>query len=92
MREERTHAARLTLAGEHPASIVDATAEPLSAMLDNVATAELLLDDPDANTTALASLLSEIKQDYLRASRIVRHWLDVARHERNPATSRTTGD
>lgn len=91
-RDCRTQAARVTLAGEFTASIGDAMAEPLSTMLGNVATAELLLDDPDSNAAALASLLSEIKSDNLRASKIVRHWLDVARHGRSPAVGRAAGD
>ena len=51
---EVTHAARLSVIGEMTAAIVHEVTQPLSAILSNVETAELLLQAPDPK---LASVL-----------------------------------
>jgi C4-dicarboxylate-specific signal transduction histidine kinase len=46
---EITHAARLALIGEITASVAHEVTQPLSAILSNVETAELLLSQPQPN-------------------------------------------
>lgn len=66
------HAARLAMAGEITASIAHELAQPLSAILSNVETAELLLRQDVDNSVVLAEVLADIKRDNLRAHEIVR--------------------
>jgi signal transduction histidine kinase len=70
---EVTHNARLALAGELTASIAHEIAQPLSAILNNVETAELILKQssgrPDAES--LSPILADIKRDDLRANEVV---------------------
>jgi signal transduction histidine kinase len=72
LHSEIAHAARLTMAGEITASIAHEVTQPLSAILSNVETAELLLTRPDANLAAISDILADIKRDDLRANEIVR--------------------
>jgi signal transduction histidine kinase len=69
---EMTHAARLAMAGEITASIAHEVTQPLSAILSNVETAELLLSQPHTNNVAIGDILADIKRDDLRANEIVR--------------------
>ena len=48
---EITHAARLALIGEITASVAHEVTQPLSAILSNVETAELLLGQPQPNVS-----------------------------------------
>lgn len=68
---ELTHHARLALAGELTASIAHEIAQPLSAILNNVETAELLLHQPATDIINLTPILADIKRDNLRAHAIV---------------------
>lgn len=70
---EVTHNARLALAGELTASIAHEIAQPLSAILNNVETAELVLKQSRnaAAADALAPILADIKRDDLRANDVV---------------------
>jgi signal transduction histidine kinase len=70
---EVTHTARLVLAGELTASIAHEIAQPLSAILNNVETAELILKQapPAAGPEALRPILADIKRDDLRANEVV---------------------
>lgn len=70
---EVTHNARLALAGELTASIAHEIAQPLSAILNNVETAELILKRSQnaADSEALAPILADIKRDDLRANEVV---------------------
>jgi C4-dicarboxylate-specific signal transduction histidine kinase len=72
LHSEIAHAARLTMAGEMTASIAHEVTQPLSAILSNVETAELLITRPDANLAAISDILADIKRDDLRANEIVR--------------------
>lgn len=79
LQSEMTHAARLALAGEITASIAHEITQPLSAILSNVETAELLLSQPIANTATLSDILADIKRDDLRAHEIVRRLRSLLR-------------
>jgi signal transduction histidine kinase len=69
---EITHAARLALIGEITASVAHEVTQPLSAILNNVETAELLLGQPNPNVSMVREILADIRQDDLRADNIVR--------------------
>jgi signal transduction histidine kinase len=71
LQAEMTHAGRLALAGEITASIAHEVTQPLSAILSNVETAELLLSKPNSSV-AISDILADIKRDDLRANEIVR--------------------
>jgi signal transduction histidine kinase len=72
LHSDMTHAARLALAGELTATIAHEVTQPLSAILSNVETAELLLADPQNNAAAIAEILADIKRDDLRAHEIIK--------------------
>ena len=69
---EITHAARLALIGEITASVAHELTQPLSAILSNVETAELLLSQPTPNIGMVREILKDVRQDDLRADSIVR--------------------
>lgn len=69
---EITHAARLALIGEITASVAHEVTQPLSAILSNVETAELLLRQPHPNVPLVLEILADVRQDDLRADNIVR--------------------
>src|SRR4051812_15447547 len=69
---EITHAARLALIGEITASVAHEVTQPLSAILSNVETAELLLSQPQPNVPMVREILKDVRQDDLRADSIVR--------------------
>jgi signal transduction histidine kinase len=69
---EITHAARLALIGEITASVAHEVTQPLSAILSNVETAELLLGQPHPNVPMVREILADVRQDDLRADSIVR--------------------
>jgi len=69
---EITHAARLALIGEITASVAHEVTQPLSAILSNVETAELLLGQPQPNVPKVLEILADVRQDDLRADSIVR--------------------
>lgn len=70
---EVTHNARLALAGELTASIAHEIAQPLSAILNNVETAELILKQASiaADGETLCAILADIKRDDLRANEVI---------------------
>jgi signal transduction histidine kinase len=72
LHSDMTHAARLALAGELTATIAHEVTQPLSAILSNVETAELLLADPQDNAAAITEILADIKRDDLRAHEIIK--------------------
>jgi signal transduction histidine kinase len=72
LQTEVAHAARLAMAGEVAASIAHEVAQPLSAILSNVETAELLLQQVRGDAVAIGDILADIKRDDLRAYEIVR--------------------
>ena len=69
---EITHAARLALIGEITASVAHEVTQPLSAILSNVETAALLLRHPHPNIPMVLEILSDVREDDLRADNIVR--------------------
>ena len=69
---EITHAARLALIGEITASVAHEVTQPLSAILSNVETAELLLGQPQPNIPMIREILADVRQDDLRADKMVR--------------------
>ena len=69
---EVTHAARLALIGEITASVAHEVTQPLSAILSNVETADLLLRNPQPNVPLVLEILSDVREDDLRADNIVR--------------------
>ncbi len=62
----------MTINGPITASIAHELAQPLSAILSNVETAELLLRRPEHDSAALADILADIKRDNLRATEIAK--------------------
>jgi len=68
---EITHAARLALVGEITASVTHEVTQPLSAMLSNVETAELLLRRPNPDIKGICEILADVRNDALRAHGIV---------------------
>jgi C4-dicarboxylate-specific signal transduction histidine kinase len=69
---ELTHAARLSVVGELTASIVHEVTQPLSAILSNVETAELLLQSPNPQLASILDILSDVRHDDLRAYDLVK--------------------
>src|SRR3954463_13587808 len=68
---EVTHGARLALVGEITASVTHEVTQPLSAMLSNVETAELLLRRPNPDLNVICEILADVRNDALRAHGIV---------------------
>ncbi|MFL6547618.1 MAG: sensor histidine kinase [Povalibacter sp.] len=66
-----THAARLALIGELTGSVTHEVTQPLSAILSNVETAELLIVRPEPNLEMIREILADIRRDDLRAHAIV---------------------
>ena len=69
---DMTHAARLILLGELTASIAHQVTQPLSAILSNVETAEMLLDRGEPSLTEIREILADIRRDNVRATDVVR--------------------
>lgn len=67
-----THAARLSVVGEIAASIVHEVTQPLSAILSNIETAELLLQGPNPKLAIVLDILTDVRHDDLRAYDIVK--------------------
>jgi two-component system, LuxR family, sensor kinase FixL len=66
-------ASRLTAMGELTASIAHEINQPLSAILNNVDAAEVLLDSGRLERAELREILNDIRDDDLRADEIIRH-------------------
>ena len=73
-----SHASRLTSMGELTASIAHEINQPMSAILNNVDAAEMLLDAGKLNTAEMRSILDDIRADDLRAGEIIRHIRELA--------------
>jgi signal transduction histidine kinase len=69
---EFTHAARLSVVGELTASIVHEVTQPLSAILSNIETAELLLQSPNPKLAPVLDILTDVRHDDLRAYDLIR--------------------
>src|SRR5882757_3961368 len=59
---EITHAARLALVGEITASITHEVTQPLSAILNNIETAEILLRRPEPDLALLREILADVRK------------------------------
>jgi PAS domain S-box-containing protein len=66
-------ASRLTAMGELTASIAHEINQPLSAILNNVDAAEVLLDSGRLERAELREILADILNDDLRANEVIRH-------------------
>jgi signal transduction histidine kinase len=69
--EDLTHAARLIAVGEISGGIAHEINQPLGAILTNAAAAEALLKQSEPNITELREIMADIRQDDLRAHRII---------------------
>lgn len=69
---EATHAARLSVVGEISASIVHEVTQPLSAILNNVETVELLLQASNPQVPVILDILTDVRHDDLRAYGLVK--------------------
>ena len=72
-RSELTHTARMALIGEITASITHEVTQPLSAILSNADTVEILLRRADPPLDEIREIVSDIRRDDLRASEIIQH-------------------
>jgi signal transduction histidine kinase len=68
---ELTHSARLCIAGEITAAVAHEMTQPLSAILSNADTAELLLLQEQPDLATLREIVADIRRDDLRANDIV---------------------
>src|SRR5687767_13629774 len=68
---EITRAARLALAGEITSSVAHRVAQPLSAILNNVEAADMLLRQSQPDLEAVREILADVRKDDLRANKIV---------------------
>lgn len=76
-----THENRMALTGQITSSIAHELAQPLSAILSNVETAELLLTRPESNRTTLGEILADIKRDNSRATEITHRMRALLRNQ-----------
>ncbi|HAY27537.1 MAG TPA: GHKL domain-containing protein [Candidatus Accumulibacter sp.] len=72
-RFELAHASRLAVVGELSASIAHQINQPLGAILANAEAAELMLESGGDCRDELQRILSDIRQDDLRAGEVIRH-------------------
>jgi PAS domain S-box-containing protein len=72
------HASRLTAMGELTASIAHEINQPMSAILSNVDAAEMLLDSDRLDPVELRAILTDIRNDDLRAAEVIRHMRGLA--------------
>ena len=69
---ELAHLNRQATAGELSASIAHELNQPLGAMLNNIETAELMLDAGSPKLAEVKEILSDLKRDNQRASEVIR--------------------
>jgi signal transduction histidine kinase len=70
---ELAHVQRQAIAGELSSSIAHELNQPLSAILTNAETAELILRSPAPDLTEVNAILADIRKDDLRASQVIAH-------------------
>jgi two-component system sensor kinase FixL len=66
------HSSRLAMVGELTAMIAHEVNQPLSAILSNVETAEMLLDSSRPRLEEIRHILADVRDDDLRASEAIR--------------------
>jgi len=87
MEEGLRHASRLAVLSEFTASIAHEINQPLGAILSNADAAELLLESPAPPLDEIRRILTDIRNDDLRASDVIRKLRALLRRgevERNP--------
>ncbi|WP_185742077.1 HAMP domain-containing sensor histidine kinase [Pseudoxanthomonas sp. 3HH-4] len=80
---ELSHTSRLAVVGELTASIAHEINQPLSAILSNVDTADILLEDSEPAPDELRKIIRDIRRDGLRASDVIRNVRTMAQ-KRDP--------
>ena len=81
-RSEVVRAMRIALAGQLSGSIAHELNQPLGAILNNVAAADLVLESGANRRDELRAILSDIRRDNQRASEVIRHLRSLfAQHE-----------
>jgi signal transduction histidine kinase len=77
-----THVARLALASEITASVAHKVTQPLSSILADIETAQLLLNRKEPDLAAIRDLLADVRKEDLRANRFVDSMrLPLRKHE-----------
>lgn len=71
-RNVRMHSARLALAGDIAVSIAHEVCQPLSAILSNAEAVDMLLKNGRGYSAELREILTDVREDVLRATHIVR--------------------
>ncbi|HEY7002478.1 MAG TPA: PAS domain-containing protein, partial [Candidatus Udaeobacter sp.] len=77
--DDLSHLSRVALMGEMSASIAHEINQPLGAILSNAEAAELLLESEQPPLDEIRKILTDIRNDNLRASEIIRHLRLLAR-------------
>jgi signal transduction histidine kinase len=70
---ELAHLQRQATAGELSSSLAHELNQPLGAILTNAETAELILNSPIPDLTEIKQILTDIRQDDIRASQVIVH-------------------
>ena len=79
---EMSHVARLALASEITASVAHKVTQPLSSILADIETAQLLLNRTEPDLAAVRELLADVRKEDLRANRVVESMrLPLRKHE-----------
>tara|TARA_B100000678_G_scaffold215660_1_gene182981 strand:- start:736 stop:3372 length:2637 start_codon:yes stop_codon:yes gene_type:complete len=78
LRSELTHVGRLNAMGELAAGLAHEINQPLSAIANYMATAEMMLDDDNLKRSKLRAHLGAVRQQSLRAGQIIRRMRDFA--------------
>ncbi len=89
MEEGLRHASRLAVLSEFTASIAHEINQPLGAILCNAEAAELLLEKPSPPMEEIRRIMTDIRNDDLRASEVIRSLRALLKHgevERQPVS------
>jgi signal transduction histidine kinase len=89
MEEGLRHASRLAVLSEFTASIAHEINQPLGAILCNAEAAELLLEKPSPPMDEIRRIMTDIRNDDLRASEVIRSLRALLKHgevERQPVS------
>lgn len=79
---DMTHVARLALASEITASVAHKVTQPLSSILADIETAQLLLNRKEPDLAAVRDLLADVRKEDLRANGFVESMrLPLRKHE-----------
>lgn len=79
---DMTHVARLALASEITASVAHKVTQPLSSILADIETAQLILNRKEPDLAAVRDLLADVRNEDLRANRFVESMrLPMRKHE-----------